>query len=322
MYRSILVPLDGSALAEQALPLAAEISCRAGATLRLVHVVESADRDLFDSDGLPGLDQSPHPPDTGPMHAYLDRTGASLADRPGLRIDTAVLPCAHGGVRSGTVAQTLADRIVANGGDLVVMTTHGRGGLARLWLGSVADQLVRQSTVPIILLRPRADEPPAALPECWRILIPLDGSALAERVLEHALVFGQLFRAEYTLLHVTSPFILAPPLIADVHGNIPEPEDRIEMVRRRGEAAERYLSDLAERLAAEGHDVATRVVCARQSAAGILEDARAHATDLVALATHGRAGMARLMIGSVADKVLRGAETPLLLYRPPLDDTR
>jgi nucleotide-binding universal stress UspA family protein len=214
--------------------------------------------------------------------------------------------------RDMTIADALAADAAATDTDLIVMTTHGRGGLARFWLGSVADSLVHVSSVPVLSLRPGEPVPPIKHPPVFRhILIPLDGSALAEQILEPALALGALTQATYTLLHVVELFVLpsyaplAQAVQLDAH-----------MTQALQTEMQRYLDDVAQRLRASGHQVHTRTLLGAQPAVALLDAAQEQGADLIALATHGRSGLPRLLIGSVADKVRRGADMPVLLYRP------
>jgi len=316
MYRSILVPLDGSASAEQALPLACEIARRAGATLRLVHVHVPYTANPIYVEGVPVIDEQLRSLGRQHERIYLERIRERLAVETKGTITAALLDTPGPGARDGTVAQVLAAHIAATSTDLVVMTTHGRGGLARFWLGSVADSLLRWSTAPILLLRPDDGTPDPARPRTiQRILIPLDGSARSEAMVEHALTLGQLMQSEYTLLRVVAPFILG----ASAPFTTPTDFDPDRTMRLQAEA-QHDLDTVARRLQAAGATVRTRVLITEQVAAAILEDASQHGIDVIAMSTHGRSGLARLLIGSVADKVLRGAELPVLVYRPPEPD--
>jgi nucleotide-binding universal stress UspA family protein len=215
-------------------------------------------------------------------------------------------------VRDQTIPTMLASYGATANTDLIVMTTHGRGGLARFWLGSVADSLLRWSTAPILLLRPDDGTPDPARPRTiQRILIPLDGSAQSEAMVEHAVALGQLMQSEYTLLRVVAPFVLG----ASAPFTTPTDFDPDRTMRRQAEA-QHDLDTVARRLQAAGATVRTRVLITEQVAAAILEEASQHGIDLIAMSTHGRSGLARLLIGSVADKVLRGAERAVLVYRP------
>jgi nucleotide-binding universal stress UspA family protein len=312
MYRSLLVPLDGSLFGEQALPVAADIARRSGATLRLVHVHTPYTRDPIYVEGLPVIDDQLR--SLGKQHerAYLERLRERVARETGITTLVALLEVRDTPELSGTVAEALADYAAATDTGLAVMTTHGRGGAARFWLGSVADALVRLSPVPVLLLRPDVDAGEAPSPRSFqRILIALDGSELAEEILRPALAFGRLMQAGYTLLRVVEPRVAAGT------GPFTTPTDLDpDETQRRHAEAQSYLEGIVRRLRTESVHVDTRAIIAPHAALAILEEARRGGADLIALATHGRSGLARLFIGSVADKVLRGADTPVLLYRP------
>ncbi|HEU5102063.1 MAG TPA: universal stress protein, partial [Roseiflexaceae bacterium] len=229
-----------------------------------------------------------------------------------LLITLAVIDPLDADIHDQTIATMLATHAAATDTDLIVMTTHGRGGLARFWLGSVADVLVRASRVPVLLLRPdEGMSDPARSCTFQRILIPLDGSPRSEAIVEPALALGQLMYSEYTLLRVVAPFVVGAP----APFTTPTDFDPDRTMRLQSKAQD-YLDDVAGRLLSTGVQVRTRVLVAEHVAAAILEHARQHSIDLVAISTAGRSGLARLLIGSVADKVLRGAEVPVLVYRP------
>jgi nucleotide-binding universal stress UspA family protein len=299
MYRSLLVPLDGSDFGEHALPLALSLARRLGVPLRVVHVHvspwgvygelggqydETTDRILRERD-----------------RAYLDAVVQRLAAAADVPLSSALL--------DGPVADAIGWHATAAESGLLVMTTHGRGPLARFWLGSVADALVRQASIPILLVQPKEAPPDLAQePVLGRVLIPLDGSELAEQILEPALALGAATQAEYTLLRVVQP--MKPG------GHIQLLKQLQDLHRQDWTEAQEYLERSTERLRSRALTVQTRVVSHDQPAAAILGDASAHGADLIALATQGRGGLKRLLLGSVADKVLRGAATPVLVYRP------
>ena len=297
-FRSILVPLDGSPLAEQAIPMAMAIAERARSKVKLVLV---------------------HQPlllmETGPAHTkielamqkadreYLRSVAARLRERLGRALSSAVL--------LGPVAQTLARYIRELGTDLVVMTTHGRGGIRRVWLGSVADQLIRTSEVPILVVRPSETNPAGFSAGPAEMLVPLDGSPLAEAILEPAAALARLWDAEISLVQVVRPVVLTsdPPL--------PFPtgySDEFTALRR--EAARDYIRDVAERLRESGVKASGVAVVGGGVAETLLDLARPERVGLVAVATHGRGGLRRLVLGSVADKLVRAAEVPVLVVRP------
>jgi nucleotide-binding universal stress UspA family protein len=245
-------------------------------------------------------------------HGYLDRTVKRLRAGTRVPVTSALL--------EGPVVRALQDWAASACVDLIVMTSHGHGPLASFWLGSVADELVRRIPIPVLITRPH-DTPPGAPPETAfrRVLIPLDGSALAEQILEPAVALGTLWEAKYTLLRAVKPMVRGPydPADAAVERLDPAILRQLQALHEEEAAAARtYLETVAGRLRARGLRVETRTVVHEQPASAILEYVKGHRPDLVAIETHGRSGLPRLFLGSVADKVLRGTTTPVLLHRP------
>jgi nucleotide-binding universal stress UspA family protein len=314
MYHSILVPLDGSPVSEQALPVAYDLARRSGALLRLVHVHVGYTAAPIYVEGIPVVDEQLHSLAKAHALAYLERVRDRLVDEgeADLRVAPVVLDPAEAVIRDQTVPEMLARYAATTDTDLIVMTTHGRGRLARFWLGSVADALVHTSSVPILLVRPDGDTAPVEHPPAFRqILIALDGSAAAEQLLAPARTLGDMTQAAYTLLQVVEPHTLLRS------GPFTTPTDfDAEDTQRRMAEAQRYLEGIAQALRSDGVAVRVDVRVAEQVAAAILDAAADQHVDLVAIATHGQSGIARLLLGSVADKVVRGARLPVLLYRP------
>ncbi len=299
MYRTVVVPLDGSPFSEQALPHALGIVRRACAALDLVHVhvLHVSDEHKvarFSYD--PGLDKEHQRKE----QLYLETTAKSLATVSPVPWTAAVV--------SGLGSDGILQRVQDVKADLIVMTTHGRGPLDRFFLGGVADELIRQGTVPVLLVRPR-DPAPGIVPEplLEHVLLPLDGSPLAERVLEQALNFVRLWEGRCTLLRV----IEASPATTAGWPDRPRPPEQEQAA-----AAEAYLEKIAERLREKGTAVQTRIVVAPHAAPAILEEAQRLRCDFIALATHGWGGVRRMLLGSVTDKVIRGSSLPVFAYRP------
>lgn len=299
MYRSLLVPLDRSPFAEQALPLALALARRADARLNLV--VVHAHYDLEDTHAC--WAPFDRPVDAEWMRRerdYLDATARRLASTSPVPVTAALL--AGSNLLAEFVADGILGRARACGTDLIVTATHARGFLDRLGYGSVADELVRRAGVPVLVLPPRATAakliPEPALDD---VLIPLDGSPLAERILSPALELARLTEARCTLLRVV------PPRSSSGGRGCELPE---------AARAEEYLEGVAARPRGQGLRVRTRILVARHPAEAILEEAAALTGGLIALATHGRGGLSRLLLGSVASKLVRAAASPLLVYRP------
>ena len=314
MFHTILTPLDGSTFGEHALPLALSIARRSGASLRLLHVVPPpasiySESPLFSEDSY--LESYVREQYRSASLAYLNAVAKRLT---GLTAPGATRIVVEGEVRDAIHAQ--AELAPA---DLVVMTTHGRGPLGRFWLGSAADELVRTLSMPVLLVRPRegvADLEREA--DLKRILVALDGSTLAEQILEPAVALGALTGAEFTLVRVVRPVVIgAYALGAGGLGQLAVGMEQLEAEhKRRCEQAENYLEEIAARLRVRKLTVRTHVATEEQPAVGILQEAQKADADLIALATHGRRGLSRLFLGSVADKVVRGGRLPVLLLRP------
>ena len=299
MFRTVLVPLDGSPFAEQALPHALGIVRRAGATLDLVHVhvlhvAEENKVARFSYD--PGFDTE-HKREE---QLYLEGTAKRLATGSPVPWTAAVV--------SGLDADGILQRVQDGKADLIVMTTHGRGPLGRVFLSGVADELIRHGAVPVLLIHPRDPTPSiVSEPLLEHVLVPLDGSSLAERVLRRAFDFVRLWEGRCTLLRV----IEANPATTAGRPNRPRPPEQEQVA-----AAHAYLEKIAGRLREQGMAVQTHIVVAPHAAPAILEEAQTQRCDFIALATHGRGGLRRMLLGSIADKVIRGASLPVLVYRP------
>jgi nucleotide-binding universal stress UspA family protein len=283
MFRTLMVPLDRSPFAEQALPLALGIARRAGASLDLVSA-----HDLYAmADPIPG--RLPFDPRADVEYRekeqlYLDATARWIAPAYPVPTTTAVV--------DGLAADGLLERSGNDGADLIVMTTHGRGPLSRFFLGSVADEVIRRSRIPVLLVRPVAEAASRhAEPVVENLLIALDGSALSEQVLAPALELARLLEARVTLLRVVN--------YASVCAE-----------------AEAYLEPLARPARQAGLTVRTRVMVAPHAAEAILKEGEALTGSIIALATRGHGGLRRMLLGSVADKVIRGAATPVFVYHP------
>ncbi|HLN30190.1 MAG TPA: universal stress protein [Gemmataceae bacterium] len=296
MFLSLMVPLDRSSFAEQALPLALSIARRAKARLDLVEV--HALYDLEDpTAGWTPFEFDQDAECRQQEQLYLDATAKWASSASSVSVAASVLP--GSAVLPATVADSLLERARTGKADLIVMTTHGRASLSRFGLGSVTDELIRRATIPLLLVRP-SEKAPGIIPEpvVDDILIPLDGSTLAEQVLEPALELARLMEARCSLLRVVESRSPAG------NGNPGEPVEK----------AQAYLDGVAGRIREQGLQVRTRVVVARHAAEAISEVAQA--SELVAVATHGRGGLKRLLLGSVADKLIQDATSPVLVYRP------
>ena len=311
MFRSILVPLDGSPFAEHALPLALALARRAGARLLLVSVstplAEAYVEGLYFS--TLELEQEVQ----ARRKAYLEAIARRLAEKANVPVTIAV--------HHGEVAATLCDLLERGEADLAVLATHGRGALGRVWLGSVADEMIRHSSSPLLLVRPEADAPDLDRePDLTRMLLPLDGTPLAEQILEPAVALAGLIPGAEVILVRAIHALVPAEAVPDTRDSEKEARTLVgqldAMQARLREEAQRYLDGVAGRLQARGLRARTEVVAEDHPAVAILREAERQRAGVIALETHGRRGLARLILGSVADKVVRGAHVPVLVHRP------
>ena len=301
MLRTVIVPLDGSSFAEQVLPLAVAVARASKTDLRLVHVHQSL---FFEGRPYAEQDQDLDIRARRQELEYLEHFADTVRAAADVAVEFELL--------DGDPATAVLDHAQTVDAGLIVMATHGRGGVARAWLGSVADELVRKSSLPLLLVRPSGEQAPDLedLPAIRRILIPLDGSSLAEHVIEPATRLGDAFGARYTLLRViTRTVVPGAPHVAHAID-----EERLIKELREREARE-YLARVEERLVESGAAVET-IVASGAPAPTILQHADELDADVISIATHGRGATLRAFLGSVADKVVRGSTRPVLVYRP------
>ena len=308
MLDQLMVTLDGSDFGEHALPFARAIAEKTGASVNLSHVnccdppTDLLQNTPFQYEGVSmAVYEEKH---SGERIMYLEKLEKGLkAELPDNRVDSALL--------EGYVTEALERQAREIDAKLVVMTSHGRTGVSRAWLGSVADSLVRHSTFPLLVIRSLEDGESFPTPCFDHILVPLDGSSVGEQILEPAVALGKAMGSRFTLLHVVSPHVTMGARVS------PLPATRLEEKLSRAQA---YLTGVAERLAGQGIAVQWKIESHFAPARAILNTAEQDEVDLIAIATHGYTGVKRALLGSVADKVLRGAQQPLLLERPPEAD--
>jgi nucleotide-binding universal stress UspA family protein len=316
MYTRILVPLDGSPLAEAILPEVVELARLHAAEVMLLRVALAHT--------FPGADQT-----DAQVHAVEEADGY-LADVE--RRLAAQRIRASRAVRYGHVAEEILDHVRSRGADLIAMSTHGRSGLPRWVLGSVAEAILRAAPVPVLLLRaalpapattlapadtaagmggetaaPRAQEPELSTPCLRHILCPVDFSQHSEKALAYAGALAQRFGADLTVLHV----IYDPLDITCSH--IPHPpleHLREEMVRD----AEHVLQSRVGGTLRFLPSVKT-VVMAGRPYRQIIRCAREHHVDLIVMGTQGLSGLDRLIMGSTAERVVRMAPCPVVSIR-------
>jgi nucleotide-binding universal stress UspA family protein len=290
MLKTILLPLDGSPLAERALPYAATVARRAKSRIVLVEAVQAR--------SLPGADR------TDAQVEVTDRAEENLRRVANRLAADGVTAEPH--VYYDDPAHAILDLAARQRADLIVMATHGRGGFERMLYGSVADQVLRHATVPVLLVPSIVDHPWSS-DRPLRLLVPLDGSELAEEALQSAELLAEAIESRPTLLRVVEP--PSYPLSGDGYAYIPFDEDA-ELA-----SARRYLHDQVARFRERGLQAAATVAVGSPASA-IAATARGQGIDVIVMATHGHGGLSRLILGSVATSILRQTTVPLLLARP------
>jgi nucleotide-binding universal stress UspA family protein len=277
--RRIVLPLDGSDLAETALPMAVHLADTPQGRLRLLNVMPPSD----ERDNRLA----------GPRRRYLEGIVASLDDRLDVAVD----------VVEGPVARAILDAAHGTGADAIVMASLGRTGVADFRLGSVSRKVVHMADLPTIIVRSRrASEPPR--PSLERILVVLDGSAFAERVLPFAVDLHRRHGSELVLLRVPEiPQAVSYGALADL----------VAELRRQAEVrAEDYIRGVLTALAEDGI-TARGLVGGMGPAATIAEQADRQGCRMIMLTTNGRSGIDGMLMGSVASRVVRHAEGAIFM---------
>jgi nucleotide-binding universal stress UspA family protein len=283
MLNKILVPLDGSEAAEAVLPYAKALAHPAGAQLQLLTVVPAAEEAA----------------ETSEAFRYLE----GVADR----LRGLSLSC-ESAVTAGEPGDTILSEADATDADLIAMSTHGRSGLMRWVLGSVADKVVHRTTTPLLLVRARdtKEHPPAKID---RVLVPLDGSPLSLSVLPYVEDVAATLGASLVLFNGVPPLDVYPgaETTAAPVGNV------IEDLLEQGKA---FLAQVAKEVKGRGKVETRSVVTIGFAVDEIVRVAEEVGAGLIAMATHGRSGVDRWVMGSVADGVVRRSSLPCLLVRP------
>jgi len=307
MFKRLLVPLDGSELAEIALPYAEELAIHLGSELILVNV------------------RMPSENPNNPEHkVYLSKMAVTIEQDvnksptlpPGENLKVASVIIGLSGMLTHP-AEEILDYAEKENISLIVMATHGRTGISRWTLGSTANKVARASKCPVLLIRANTDVPKSVHLE--KILVPLDGSKQSEVVLPYIENLASQLKTKISLLNVVEPPYHIYPVYneADYYGSagmvkVPYSAEEIKPLKS---GAEEYLHKVSSKLMAEGIKTSSEV---RIGSAGeeIIEAEGEIHPDMVAMSTHGHSGFGRWEHGSIADKVLHHGNTPLLLVRP------
>ena len=302
MYKTILAPYDGSEAGSKALPIASDLARSSGARLYLLMVHDPSMFIPFvpGEVAVPVYDSVAVSEQRQQDEREVQRIVESLRAEG---IDAA------GTVLEGTVVETIAEHAQAIGADITVMSTHGRSGFNRLRLGSVAGSYITRTHTPTLLVRIQDDQhADVNVRRSGTLLCPLDGSEFAETILPHAIQFAESYGLRMELFSVTTPTAL-PMAPFGTEVLLSDPRDLDTMEHNRDD----YLTRTAATCPA---GTTTHVLTDVDVGRAIIEYARDEQPAAIALSTHGRGGLMRIMLGSVADEVIRGAPVPVLVYKP------
>jgi nucleotide-binding universal stress UspA family protein len=284
-YQRVLVPLDGSELAERAIPYAKNLAKTKGSEVILFTVsiasVEQLDR---------------------PMKAYLELNTKELQSQ-GIKASTAI---AYGNVADEIIKFADKNKI-----DLIILSTHGHSGIKRWALGSVALKVLHGTCTPVLLIKSRTHK--MANVEFKKILVPLDGSSFSEVSIPYVKELAKGTGSEIILLRVSEP----PVLPADRSPAIkPSWEEYRDILMTEIQLqAEKYLEGIKADLGKSGIKTRSQAILGK-AGESILQVAQKEDINLIAMATHGRTGVSRWVYGSVASRIVEESPQPVMLIRP------
>jgi nucleotide-binding universal stress UspA family protein len=296
MYSRMLIPLDGSKLAEQVLPYARYLAKNVSIPVELFQAVDPA-----------ALEALANPAQGRYVDTIIDEKRASSAQY----LETVGRSFQTGGVASaveiGKPEDLIVDKVATDPQTLIIMATHGRSGIQRWALGSIADKVLHGVTNDLFLVRATEQGRTDGESSLTKVIVPLDGSPLAEKVLPHVVELGKKMSLEVILMRAYA----LPPAIApnEYAGYGQELFDQLET-----EASD-YLVNKSKELTAQGLRKVSYVVDLGYGAEEITALARKTPDNFIAMCTHGRSGVKRWALGSVTDRVVRHSGDPVLIIR-------
>jgi nucleotide-binding universal stress UspA family protein len=311
MYSKVIVPLDGSELSEQSLPYAELIARSLGASIELVQAYDVLPAGLLGARNRQGV---------------VDRLDQGARDRALASMESQRQRLEGDGHNVSLVAQRgpAADVIVAAAGAeptaLVVMSTHGRSGISRWVMGSVTDKVLHTTPNPMLIVRANVMGPASPETSLKTVVVPLDGSPLSELAIPHAISVAGALSSGITVLRITpteNHYRHQINLVTPEMGTVPDFDmaEPGELVSEDADEASGYLADVRNRMRIDhAHGVASEHRVNDNIAQTIIERA-GEQPSLVAMTTHGRSGVGRMVLGSVTDRVVRHSNLPVLVIR-------
>ncbi len=310
MYSKIIVPLDGSELSEQVLPYAQLIAKSLSAPIELVQAYHPL---------MPaGLPAAYHRHEiTEQLHQIAwEQAEASL--QPVLQRLQAAGHTVSATAQRGPAADVVSALAGSDPSALVVISTHGRGGISRWALGSIADKVLHTIPNPMLIVRANVMGPASPETSLKSVVVPLDGSPRSELALPHAVSMAAVLSASITVLRVTPTaehYRHELSAVTAEMGSIPnfEPLEPNALVAEDTSEAGAYLEDVRNRMAIDhAHGVIAEHIAHDNIAQTIIERASAQLS-MVVMSTHGRSGLRRMTLGSITDRVIRHSNLPVLV---------
>jgi nucleotide-binding universal stress UspA family protein len=298
MYKKILIPLDGSKTAEAVLPLARSWSSKLKLPVDLIAVVDTAE-----------LARSLSPIERFYMNNLVDEETRRCSEYLARAAKDFFPEGCKSRLEQGSAANIIIDAAAADKGTLIMMATHGRSGINRWLLGSVAEKVLRGTSNPLLLVRAPRETPSDGHAMLSSIVVPLDGSDLAETVLPSVVDLAKKLDLEVILFRAYT----VPYTTYGAGGSYTVDPD--ELYATIGADVHQYLEEKADALRIAGLE---RVLCASKeglSADEIIKYARGRPDSLIAICTHGRSGVKRWALGSVTETVVRHSGDPVLVLR-------
>ena len=287
MYNKILVPLDGSKQAEAVLPYTKFLASGLQLPVELLHVND---------------------PETAAPAIHPSRGADYLKQVASACLGSLSLECC---VKNGAAAEIILDTACADSGTLLAMATHGQSGGQRWVLGRVAQKMLQASKNPLILIRPN-DESLTPGEACLsRLIVPLDGSRLAEQIFPHIVYLGTKLRLPAVLIRT-----YALPTASYFFAAHVSPPEMAALAEKMKQEIGDYLQTKVKELCAQGLAKVSTVLVEGSGPAEIIDLARKTSGNMVAMSTHGRSGMGRWVLGSVTDRVVSNCGAPVLVIRP------
>lgn len=300
MYEKIMVPLDGSELAEVALPYAEELAVQLGSEIILIYVSELL------KDPQEEIDQSYFQKIVESIKERAARYSGQPTTTQAIKVKSVLL--------SGHPAEKIVEYADSENISFIVMSTHGRSGIQRWALGSVADKVMRASTKPVVLIRSKDSRSDIRVEGLLRkVVVPLDGSKEAEAVIPYIEELASKLKLGVILVQVLDRGYNT------LEGYFPLSDQQMESDKA---IATTYLNNMGARLKEKGITVSTEEklnidIIYGNPAEEIIKLANEKQVDFIAMTTHGRSGVGRQVFGSVAERILREGNTPLMLVKAP-----